>query len=72
MDYWPPPSRLSWNGDVARLVAGRDLSGYGALVDSHGRVIDVGPAYVLLADYEEASCTADTSCGLGRAPGPGC
>ena len=50
--YLPPPSRLSWDDDVARLVAGRDLSGYGALVDSHGRVIDVGPAHVSLADYE--------------------
>ena len=51
--YLPPPSRLSWDDDVARLVAGRDLSGYGALVDSHGRVIDVGPAHVYLADYEQ-------------------
>lgn len=53
LDYWSPPSRPSWDDDVGRLVAGRDLSGYGALVDSHGRVIDVGPAYVLLADYEQ-------------------
>ncbi|WP_419554147.1 hypothetical protein [Candidatus Poriferisodalis sp.] len=41
-----PDSHPSLADDIARLTV-EDLRAYGAVVDSHGRVIDVGPASVL-------------------------
>ena len=54
LQYASPRSHLSWAQDIESLVV-EDLRGYGAVLDGHGGVVDVGPMSVYAWVWDEQS-----------------